>query len=217
MTPETAAREARDGGAAKIRRGRGKARPAPGEDGAEQPVARVLQLVAALKAEHEAGGLPAVVEAEDPNERVRVMSWLKRILLAREDERKGWEDQIRRLETQIAAAQQAVEETRAGAADAASQHHRLVADLKLLHEHQRSIWQLERRRLEITIEGYERKRQRSALRRAARLARPAVAAGLILAALSAVALSGDSSAAASGAPRYLDGGVRAALVSLGAD
>jgi len=101
-------------------------------------------------------------------------------------------------------------------AETNSQHQRLIADLKLMHEHQRSIWELERRRLEITVEGFERAQHRGILRRARRLARPAVAAGLILAALAAVALSADSSAAGAGT-RYLDDGVHAAFVALGAD
>lgn len=214
MTPENAISGSRNGGAAKTRRNRAKARAALGEAGAEQPIARVMQLVAALKAEQEAGN--SLAPADDTDERVRLMGWLRRLLATREDERKAWEDHIRSLEAQLTEARDAAERARMVAADATAQHRRLVADLKLMHEHQRSIWQLERRRLEITVEGFEQGRRRSVLRRAARLARPAVAAGLILAAVAAVTLAADSSAAGAGSPLYLDDGVRAALVALGA-
>jgi hypothetical protein len=211
MTPETAISNVRDRGDKRTRRSRAKPRPAPG-GGAEQPVARVLQLVAALKAEQETGLPPA--PAGQSTERVRLLTWLRQILATRDDERRGWEEQIRTLEAALGTARQAADEARAAAAETTSQHQRLIADLKLMHEHQRSIWELERRRLEITVEGFERARRRGVLRRAARLARPAVAAGLILAALAALALSADSSAAGA---RYLDDGVHAAFVALGAD
>jgi hypothetical protein len=209
MVPETADSSVRDRGATRTRRSRAKARPAPG-GGAEQPVARVMQLVAALKAEQEAGS--PLAPAGKTDDRIRLMTWLRRILGAREEERRGWEEQIRRLGAELGAAKELAEQARAAAADTTVQHHRLVADLKLMHEHQRSIWELERRRLEITVEGFERAQRRGILRRAARLARPAVAAGLILAAFAAVALSADSSAAGA---RYLDDGVHAAFVALG--
>lgn len=223
MTPETAVSEVRDRGDKRTRRRRAKPRPAPGD--AEQPVARVLQLVAALKAEQEAA-LP-LAPAGEATERVRLLTWLRQILATREEERRGWEEQIRTLETELGAARQAADQARAAAAEAtsqqqrlaaetAAQQQRLIADLKLMHEHQRSIWELERRRLEITVEGFERAQRRGLLRRARRLARPAVAAGLILAAVSAIVLSADSSTAGAGA-RYLDDGVHAAFVALGAD
>jgi len=173
---------------AKARSPRGKARArSRGEAGgnAEQPIARVLQLVAALKAEQES--LAPAAPAGDPAQRIKLMGWLRRILDAREQERQAWQAQIRGLEAQLAEAQTAAERT-------SQQQERLIVDLKLMHDHQRSIWELERRRLEITIAGHERARQKSFFGRAARLARPAVAAGLLLVSLAAMALSADSAA-----------------------
>jgi hypothetical protein len=200
---------AEEAGLAKRAGQRGKARARPqGEAGgdAEQPVARILQLVAALKAEQESPA-PAA-PARDPAERVKLMGWLRRILDAREQERQAWQAQIRGLEAQIAQAQAAAERT-------SLQQERLVTDLKLMHEHQRSIWELERRRLEITIEGLERARQKTLLGRAARLARPALAASLVLGSLAALALSADSVSVADRARLHIDDTSRATVIVLG--
>lgn len=187
---------------------RGKARPRLHEEAggdAGQPVARVLQLVAALKAEQES--LAPAASSEDPAARVKLIGSLRHILEAREQERQAWQAQIRQLETQLAEAQTSVERI-------SQQHDRLVGDLKLMHDHQRSIWGLERRRLEITIAGFEQARKKTLLSRAARLARPALAAGLLAATVAAVALSADSAGIIGGARLHIDDTARATIVVL---
>lgn len=191
MLPESETGDtARGESLARSARRRGQARSRPGGGEAEQPVVRIMQLVAALKAEHDTLGPPTAPDATD--ERVRMMSSLRRILDTREQERQAWEEQIRGLEARFAAAEAAARAAQSTAAEADAQHQRLVGDLKLMHEHQRSIWQLERRRLEITIEGLEQAQRSTLVRRAARLARPALALGLLLVSLAALALSADS-------------------------
>lgn len=190
---------------------RGKARARPRGEAAgngEPPVARILQLVAALKAEQ--ASLAAAAPAGDAAERVKLLGWLRRILDAREQERQSWQMQLRGLEAQLAEAQAAAERT-------GQQQERLIVDLKLMHEHQRSIWELERRRLGITIEGLERARRKTLLVRAARLARPALAVGLLLASLTAVALSADSAAVGGRARLHIDDTGRATIIVLGSE
>lgn len=216
MLPDTGADEDVGGeSASKPPRRRGKARAKlHSESGGEgkQPVARIMQLVAALKAEQD-GVVPGAAPGES-GERVKLMAWLRRILEAREQERLGWEQQVRQLEAQLAEAQAAAEAARQAVETAAAQHQRIVADLKLMHEHQRSIWQLERRRLEITIDGFERPKRQPLPGWAAGLARPALAAGLLLASLTAVALSADSVPTA--ARSHLGHSDRASVIVLGA-
>jgi hypothetical protein len=172
------------------RRGEARARPARvAATTGEQPIARIRELVAAMKAAQEGAATPA---APDPRERVKLMGWLRRILEKRAQERRGWEEQVKTLEARFQLAETAARTALAAAAEADTQHHRLVTDLKLMHEHQRSIWELERRRLEITIDGLQRERRNRFIARAARLARPAVIAGLLLTTAAALALSADS-------------------------
>jgi hypothetical protein len=216
MMPEAeAGGDARREGPVKAGRKRARRRAPPRGAGTAQPIVHVMQLVAALKAEQEAGSPLAL--AKDADERVKLMGWLRRFLAARDEERTAWEGRIRDIETRLCAAQAAGAAARAAAEQEAVQHQRLVSDLKLMHEHQRSIWQLERRRLEITLDGLQQARGGSMRRRAARLSRPAVVAALLLASLAAVALSADSHAVAPSAPLYLDDGSRAAIIVLGAD
>jgi hypothetical protein len=175
---------------AKAARRRGERRARTSRNGpAEQPIDRIRQLVAAMKAEQDGSAPPL---ARDPAERVKVMGWLRRILEARKQERQGWEEQIKALEDRFAIAENAARAAMDTAEQTEAQHQRLVADLKLMHEHQRSIWALERRRLEITIEGLQRDRRNRLIARAARLARPTVAAGLLLVSVAALALAADS-------------------------
>jgi hypothetical protein len=155
--------------------------------GAEPPVGRVLQLVAALKAEQVAGSPLSL--ASDAAERVKLLEWLRRFLALREEERGGWEGRVRDLEAELSAAREIAATALSAAEQSAAQHDRLITDLKLMHEHQRSIWQLERRQLQIALEAMQRTRRRSLLRHVVRLARPAVAAALMLAALMASAQS----------------------------
>ena len=232
-----------------MRQPRGKARAeTAGESGTgEKPVARIMQLVAALKAEQETASVeplaavpqaaePPAAEppAAEPSERVKLMSSLRDILTTREQERAEWKERLRELRAQFAQsreqeraewaarlralevrlveAQVATEAARAVASHAEAQHGRVVGDLKLLHEHQRSIWQLERRRLEITIDGLEQAQRQTLGAKAARLLRPALLAGLVLVALAAVALSGDSGAAPRPPVVSLDDDTHAAAV-----
>ena len=200
---------------ARAGRKRSKRRVAPAVAGdAGQPAARVMQLVAALKVEQEAGSPLSL--ASDAAERVKMMEWLRRFLAAREEERSAWELRIKQLEAQLQTAETAAASADRSTESTLAQHERVIADLKLMHEHQRSIWQLERRQLEISLAALEKARGRSVLRRAARLARPAVAAALILVSLAAVALSADSHAVGSSAQLYLDDGPSAGIL-LGAN
>jgi hypothetical protein len=210
----------------KIVRPRGKARAkSAGEaSGAGQkPIAHILQLIAALKAEQEASPVPrkaapaaepSVAPAEmpdttpsdEPTEPVSVLSSLRDILVAREQERNEWEDRERGLLAELAEARAATRTARDAVNQAEALHRRVVADLKLLHEHQRSIWQLERRRFEITIEGFEREHQKKLVKKATRLARPALLAGLLIVLLALAVLSGDSGAASGGTHARVDAG-----------
>jgi hypothetical protein len=176
------------------RRGEARVRTSRAAAGtSEQPIARIRELVAAMKAAQD-GAAPPV--AGDPRERVKLMGWLRRILETRARERRAWEDQVTALETRFALAENAARAALEAAAQADAQHHRLLTDLKLMHEHQRSIWELERRRLEITIDGLQRERRNRLIARAARLARPALIAALVLTGAAALALSADSLRAA---------------------
>jgi hypothetical protein len=183
-------------------RGKGRAKPVADVAGtAEKPISRILQLVAALKAEQETPPAERVVAtdatgpSDAPGEPISVLGSLRDILVAREQERGEWEERARSLEGELIEARAAIRAVRDAAVQTEAQHRRIVADLKLLHEHQRSIWQLERRRLEITIDGFETERQKKIVRRAARLARPALLAGLLIVLLALAALSGDSGVA----------------------
>ncbi|HZB91896.1 MAG TPA: hypothetical protein VE397_10670 [Stellaceae bacterium] len=194
-----------------VKPGRRASRRAAQDGGAEPPTARILQLVAALKAEQEAP-LPLQPPANDAGERVRLMQSLKQILAAREDERGAWTARVSELEAQLKAAESLAASARAAVAEATAQHERLVgettaqherlvADLKLMHEHQRSIWQLELRQLEITLGALQKAQQRRLL---PRLARPAMVAALLLVFLAAVALSSDSNARGADGGFYFD-------------
>jgi hypothetical protein len=197
-------------------RAKGRAKPATAAGGsAEKPISRILQLIAALKAEQETppaersfapASTLAATPSEAPAEPISVLSSLRDILVAREQERGEWEDRARSLEGELIEARTAIRAARDAAAQTEAQHRRVVADLKLLHEHQRSIWQLERRRLEITIEGLESERQKKVIERAARLARPALLAGLLIVLLALAVLSRDSGAANGGAHAGSAGG-----------
>jgi hypothetical protein len=177
-------------------RARGKPRVKlvpPAEPEGPKPAARVMQLVAALKAEQESA-------ASSPEARVKLMSSLREILVERDHERGDWEERLSEMQSQLEAAQEALRMAPIATERAEAHHRRLVADLKLMHEHQRSIWALERRRLEITVDGLENARRRTLAARLVRLGRPAVAAALLLVAITGLVLTGDSSAA-SGKPQ----------------
>lgn len=194
-------------------RGKGRAKP-PGEAAgtAEKPIARILQLVAALKAEPAPrkvvpAGEPLVAPADETTEPVSVLNSLREILVEREQERNDWEDRERGLVAELAEARAVARTARDAANKVEAQHRRVVADLKLLHEHQRSIWELERRRFDITIEGYEREHQKKLVKKATRMARPALIAGVLIVLLALAALFGDTGAASGGTGAHrLDAG-----------
>jgi hypothetical protein len=206
MVPENEALAA-DGTVAVKSRKRAARRAPPDAASEAPPVARIMQLVAALKAEQD---VPQPENApEETNERLRLMRWLRRLLTARNEERGAWEGRVRELAAQLEEAQRVATMASAAVEEATTQHERLIADLKLMHEHQRSIWQLERRQLEITLDALQKAQQRTLLRR---ISRPALAAALLLVSLAAVALTADSHPLASGSRLYLDDGARAAVI-----
>ena len=172
--------------------------------GAKKPISRILQLVAALKAEQDASppersvepaGVAVAAPVEETPEPISVLSSLRDILVSREQERGEWEERARSLEGELVEARDALRAAREAAAQSETQHRRIVADLKLLHEHQRSIWQLEHRRLEITVDGLQKKQHKNIVDRVAYLARPALVAGLLIVLVALAVLSGDSGAA----------------------
>ncbi len=209
MMPENEAVAADCAAAAKSRT-RAARRAPPAAAGEAPPVERIMQLVAALKAEQESP------QPENPpgeaNERLRLMEWLRRLLTVRNEERGAWEGRVRELAAQLEEAQRVATTASAAVEATTTQHERLIADLKLMHEHQRSIWQLERRQLEITLEALQKAQQRTLLRR---ISRPALAAALVLVSLAAVALTADSHPLAARSQLYLDDGARAAEIVMG--
>jgi hypothetical protein len=199
---------------AKAARPRGKRRAVLVAEaaGTEKPMSRVMQLIAALKAEQKtppaersvaSASAPATAAADEPAEPINVLSSLRdtlaareqeRGLAAREQERSAGEERARSLEGELIEARAVIQAARDAAAQAEAEHRRIIADLKLLHEHQRSIWQLERRRLEITA------RQKKTVKRAVWLAWPALVAGLLIVLLALAMLSGDSGEASGSTP-----------------
>ncbi len=148
----------------------------------EETMARVNRLVAAIKAER--GAESALQQAVDTGERAELIALLRRFVAARERERLAWEEATRRLEAELAEVKAAAE----AAQERASSQQRAHADLELLHEHQRSIWLLERRRFEVTVAGLERTLRAGATRSKARLA---FVAGLLLVATLGFGVAGD--------------------------
>jgi hypothetical protein len=162
---------------------------------------RVRQMLASLRAEQ-------AQSHTTPGDRVRTIEWLRRFLAVREQERAAWASSVGELQARLAEAQRCAQAAEAALDQAAVQHRRTIADLKLLHEHQRSIWELERRRLEISAAGAERPRRRPM---------PVVSplnkvASLCLIAATAIALSSDSGSSFRGPRPHLDDAARAAVV-----
>lgn len=153
-------------------------------DPSDESMARINRLVATIKAEREsASAPPRIAEA---GERGQLVALLRRFLAARERERLAWEERLRGLEAALAEAKAAGGATQERAA---ADHRRALADLELLHEHQRSIWALERRRLEVTVAALERTLRARATRRRARLA---FAASLLVVAGLGFGIAGDN-------------------------
>jgi hypothetical protein len=199
MTPES---EPSESPAAKRARRPRQRRSLRSSIAGEPAVARVFELVAAIRAEQRAGGEARPIPA---SERAKLFTALRGVLAAREHERAQWHHQLLRLESELGEARAASERLRAELDRAQAQHRRAIEDLKLLHEHQHSIWQLERRRLEITVDAYEQARRNRLFARAAGFVRrPASLAALLLVSLVTLALARDTGAAAAGFRLYLD-------------
>ena len=135
------------------------AEPAPvpvlagGGRAADEALARIGQLVATIKAERYADRV--VQPVIDGGERDQLVALLRRFVVARDQERLEWEETLRQMKAELAEAQASAQAAQARHEQQMTQHQRDLADLELLHEHQRSIWNLDRRRLEITIDGHE--------------------------------------------------------------
>lgn len=179
------------------RRGRRRSRAT-----AADPIARVRQIVAAIKADREAAGLAPlpVVEGGDREEfseasgRDELVALLKQYLAARKHEHDAWEAERAQFRAALAALEEQARKAVLEREEAADQHRHAMADLTLQHEHQRSVWLLERRRLEITLRGLEQQQKRGWPAVKARL-RPVIAAGLLILALVAAGLTRDSGGA----------------------
>ena len=116
-------------------------------------MARIGRLVATIKAERHADRV--VQPIVETGEHDQLVALLRRFVVAREQERREWDETLRRMTAELAEAQAAAQAAQARRDEEASRHQRDLADLELLHEHQRSIWNLDRRRLEITIDGLD--------------------------------------------------------------
>lgn len=112
---------------------------------------------------------------------------------AREQERARWEAALRELDAALAAARAATHAAERQHEQALDQHRRALADLTVMHNDERSLWLLERRRLDMQIEALQDARAR---RNKRRLARPGMllrgAAAALMVALVGTALVRDS-------------------------
>jgi hypothetical protein len=142
------------------------------------PLAPIARLVATIKAER------AAAPSAGTEEREHLPAELRRLAGAHEQERGQWQEAMDALTAELDQARAAARAAEARHAQETRQHRRAMADLELMHEHQRSIWQLDRRRLEITIAGQETTHQ-------ARRSPFAVAAALLVAGIFGVALVAD--------------------------
>ena len=132
------------------------------------PLAPIARLVATIKAERAASaGLGA-------EERERLTAELRRFAAAHEQERSHWQEAMDALKAERDQFREAAQAAEARHEQVTQQHRQAMADLELKHDHQRSIWQLDRRRLEITIAGQETAHQ-------ARRSRFSMAAALLVA------------------------------------
>jgi hypothetical protein len=172
---------------------------------ASQGMAQIGRLVATIKAERHADRV--VQPIIESGERDQLVVLLRRFVVAREQERLAWEETLRQMKADLAEAQAAAEAAQTRHQQEASRHQRELADLELLHEHQRSIWNLDRRRLEITIDGLADARAMKARRRKrAKLA--AGIAALLCVGMIGLALAGKGGAGETGAPRRVIESIR---------
>lgn len=170
---------------------------------ADEAMARIGQLVATIKAERHADRV--VQPVIDGGERDQLVALLRRFVAAREQERLEWQETLRQMKAELAEAQASVQAAEARHEQEASRHQRDLADRELLHEHQRSIWNLDRRRLQITIDGFENAHATKGRRK--RVA--AGVAALLCVGMIGLALAGNGSAGdAAGAPRRVIKSIR---------
>jgi hypothetical protein len=165
---------------------------------ADQALARIGQLVATIKAERHADRVaqPFI----DSGERDELIALLRRFVAAREQERLTWNETLRQMKAELAEAQAAAQAGQARHEQHASRHQRELADLELRHEHQRSIWNLDRRRLMITIDGLENADATKGRRKRVQLG--AAVGVLLCVGMIGLALAGNGgSGAAVGTPR----------------
>jgi hypothetical protein len=171
---------------------------------AGEAMVRIGRLVATIKAERHADRV--VQPIVESGERDQLVALLRRFVVAREQERLEWEETLRQMKAELAEAQAAAQADQARHEQEASRHQRDLADLELLHEHQRSIWNLDRRRLEITIDGLEDARATNGRRKRVQLA--AGVAALLCVGVIGLALAGN------GGPGDAAGGPRRVIESI---
>lgn len=172
---------------------------------AGDPMARIGRLVATIKAERHADRV--VQPIVESGERDQLVALLRRFVVAREQERLAWEEMLRQMKAELAEAQAAARAAQARHEQEASRHQRDLADLELLHEHQRSIWNLDRRRLEITIDGLEDARAIKGRRKRIQLA-AGIAALLCIGMVGLALASNGGSGVAAGGPRRVIESIR---------
>lgn len=179
--------------------------PADGR-AAYQAMAQIGRLVATIKAERR-----VVQPSAESGERDQLIALLRRFVAAREQERLAWEETLRQTQADLEAAHATAQAARARHEEEASRHQRDLADLELLHEHQRSIWNLDRRRLEITIDGLTNARAMKSRRKRTQLV--AGVAALLCAGMIGLVLAGNVRPGEAGGPRRVIDSIR----SLSAD
>ncbi len=177
--------------------------PTDGGQRVGQAMAEIGRLVATIKAERHADRV--VQPIAESGEREQLVALLRRFVVAREQERLAWEETLRQMKAELAEAQAAAQAAQTRHQEEASRHQRELADLELLQEHQRSIWNLDRRRLEITIDGLADARALKGRRKRAQLA--AGIAALLCVGIIGLAVA-SSAAGEAGAPRRVIEGIR---------
>jgi hypothetical protein len=178
--------------------------PAAGARTAGQAMAQIGRLVATIKAERHADRV--VQPIVESGERDQVVALLRRFVIAREQERLAWEETLRQMKAELAEAQAAAHAAQTRHEQEASRHQRDLADLELLHEHQRSIWNLDRRRLEITIDGLSDARAIKNRRKRTQVA--AGIAALLCVGVIGLALAGNGRPGEAGGPRRVIDSIR---------
>jgi hypothetical protein len=181
----------------------GRALADPGRPAGEA-MAQIGRLVATIKAERQADRV--VQPIVESGERDQLVALLRRFVVAREQERLEWEAMLRQIQAELAEAQATAKAAEARREQEASRHQRDLADLELLHKHQRSIWNLDRRRLEITIAGLADARTMKGRRKRAQLA--AGVAALLCVGMIGLALAGNGGPGEAVAPRRVIESIR---------